>query len=385
MPTVMSKEDWLKGVMGLGIVKDALIPTLKTHYLQKAKEWNTDDDHLKHLLDLGAANEVKQVKREESTWYVNCSECRSILKMIEMTHSRPARLMWMNNQRDDSCPSEYRLAKIFMPGGNKMTKDYSDLDALVILEILKNNTRFGHMKNEILNLIVIRNRLMHSNDNCISADELKAAFTTMKKLLQDDIFKNLEECTTAVKELDKLKKENIIYEIDESNETWKLAIDIQKKARGGEGIAKPSPEAMNILLKNIQAELEKEKNELQKEKMEQKKLRSELSKSEEQRKAEQKQWKYKQERVETDLKNVQSKLKDSEKKYNIDVENLEAENKKLVDELLKHDPSIAGRIAKGAVTGTGVGILGGPIGAIVGGAAGGVVGGVSFFWDKITK
>ncbi|XP_060598004.1 uncharacterized protein LOC132751782 [Ruditapes philippinarum] len=227
---------------------------------------------------------------------------------------------------------------------------------------------------------------MHSNDNCISADELKAAFTTMKKLLQDDIFKNLEECTTAVKELDKLKKENIICEIDESNETWKLAIDIQNKARGDKEIADPSPEATHILLTKVQIQLQEEKV-LQ--------LQSELLKSKEQiqndqrqREYDRRQREYEQERARDNLKRLESQLEDSKHKHQIDMQYLNAKNEELtkeVNKLVEHNPTLRGRILKGTATGTGVGLLGGPVGACVGGAAGGVVGGISYFWDRLTK
>lgn len=380
MPTVMSKEDWLKGVMGLEIVKDALIPTLKTHYLQKAKEWNTDDDHLKHLLDLGAANEIKQVKREESTWYVNCSECRSILKMIEMTHSRPARLMWMNNQRDDSCPSEYRLAKIFMPGGNKMTKDYSDLDALVILEILKNDTSFEHSYKDCGYLTMFRNRLMHSNNNRISGNELDEAFDRMKNLLQNDMFREVDECKAANEELEKIKKKNMIVEVDESNENWKLAIAIQNKVFEEAGIQTPSSEAMSILMKEMQAKLQKEtdqhseakrkwENDLRLWQNNEMQRRNELLKAT------------------ADLEELRSKFKHAEVTHQSEICRFQGKIDTLLqeeaDRLKVVDNSFLGRVAKGTVAGSGVGLAGGPSGALVGGAAGGVVGGLSYAWEKI--
>lgn len=378
MPSLLSKENWLKGVIGLAVVTESLVPTLKRHYLQKAKEWNTDDDHLNHLLDLGAAKRVKQVKTEGSTWYVNCSKCRSILEMIEKAHCRPARLTWMNNQSDDSCPSEYRLAKIFMPGGNEKTEDYRDLDVLAVLEILRNDINFGHSYNEILYLILFRNRLMHSSSNCISPDDLEAAFSQMKNLLQEHKFKNLGECITAVEELDQLLKKKVICDLDEYSKNWKVAITIQKQALKSEGLETFGSKEMYLLLTQMEVELQKEN-------MKTLKLKSMLSKSEEQRENEQRQRKLEDE---TNKKRLESQLDDTKNKYEAEMQNLHAEKDELqekVDKLLNHDPTISGRIIKGSMTGSGVGLAGGPVGSLIGAAAGGVVGAVSFFWDRLKK
>lgn len=396
MPSLLSKENWLKGVLGLGIVKDALIPILRRHYLKKAKECYTDDDHLNHLLDLGATKEVKQMKQREGKyiWNVNCSECRPLLKLIEMCHRQPARLMWMNNQMRDSCPKEYRLARIFMSAGNENTKNYSELDALAVLEILKNDISFRHSYNEILYLILFRNRLMHSSSNCINPDELEAAFSTMKKLLEEDKFKNLEECKAAVKELDKLQQVDVICEVDESNKIWKQAKSIQRQALGDLEQKKPIPEVMSILLTKMEVEYHKEK-------MQQ--LESELSESKEQiiylqtqRENERSQLTYerRQREYEQSLREIEQHRAEmlecllDETKYRHQIEMKESNKEKegleeLIEDLTAHTPTFFGRVAKGTVTGTGVGVVGGPAGAAIGATAGGVVGGISYLWDKI--
>ncbi|XP_060564362.1 uncharacterized protein LOC132723620 [Ruditapes philippinarum] len=203
---------------------------------------------------------------------------------------------------------------------------------------------------------------MHSNNNSISEDELEDAFLIMKELLQDAMFKNLQECKDAVEELDKLKKKNIICDIDESSEIWKLAKDMKEAVEEADDIEEPEPssEAITILLREtlheVESELKKTKNDL--------------------------------EDTKTELKATQTELKDTKNKYETVVKDLKVENEKLQKEInavAEYTPSFAGRVAKGTAAGTGVGIFGGPVGALVGATAGGAVGGISYYWDKITK
>jgi hypothetical protein len=142
----MTTENWLKGGRALIKFKDAFIPTLKKHYSQMSIDWNTADDHLKDLLEQKRDHQVQPAnhkkKQKGCNWYVSCSKCQPLLKMIEASHRQPARLMWTNNQTSDICPKKYKLAKLFMPGQNEKSEDYSDLDAVAVLEILRNDTSF---------------------------------------------------------------------------------------------------------------------------------------------------------------------------------------------------------------------------------------------------
>ena len=145
----VQKDNWMKSVFGMDKVKDGLIPTLNEHYRNKAEEYMLKENHLNHLLD--CADQIKRVKKTEngSVWTVNCSDCRTILGEIEKTHHHPAHLQWNNNRLGDECPDDYRLAKIFMPGGNEDSLSYSDRDTLTILEIIRNDKRFVSVCSEV--------------------------------------------------------------------------------------------------------------------------------------------------------------------------------------------------------------------------------------------
>ena len=179
----------------------------------------------------------------------------------------------------------------------------------------------------------------------------------------------------------------MICELDESDENWKLAIAIKEEANEKEGIKQPSPEALNIMLKEIQAELQKEKDQHQKEKDQWKNIQSQLSEYQNRLRETEYDLRYEKQHSENIRKEYEaSKEYLTEERNKPEESSKEKKNlKEVLYELMKPDSSLAGRIAAGAVTGSGVTSIGGPVTAVIGGAAGGVVGGASYFWDKLTK
>ncbi|XP_060587771.1 uncharacterized protein LOC132743254 [Ruditapes philippinarum] len=181
--------NWVMSILALKITADEAMTYLARSIFKQFFDSLTpsEKNNLQNLLDI-AQNRCKVYKlrrvEEPLVWEVNAPECRSLLKKLVSAHWKPANLEW-DNIGDSNVESYWKIAKLYMPRGNKKSTSPKDTDMHAILNLLRNFKleNFAKERNAIDQMIRHRNNLCHSPDTTISEKEMTEIFTNINTFM----------------------------------------------------------------------------------------------------------------------------------------------------------------------------------------------------------
>jgi hypothetical protein len=136
---------WVKSALALKITADDAMTYLATSIFKQFYDNLTslEKDNLQNLLDI-AQNRHKRytLKRVEDhkgrrVWEVNAPDCKSLLEKLVSAHWDPEYIGW-DNIGDISVKSYWKIAKLYMPRGNKGSTCPEDTDMLAKFHLLRN-------------------------------------------------------------------------------------------------------------------------------------------------------------------------------------------------------------------------------------------------------
>ncbi|XP_060573982.1 uncharacterized protein LOC132731748 isoform X2 [Ruditapes philippinarum] len=232
----ISKEEevnWVKSVLALKITADdAMTYLARSIFKQFFDSLNFNEKmNLDNLLDI-AQNRHKDYKltrgKYNRVWVVNSPECRSLLAKLVSAHWDPAYIEW-ENIGDVHMDSYWKIAKLYMPKGNKDSTCPEETNMLAIFHLLRN----FKVKDFVEERIEIDQMIRHSNfliflsqENRISEKKMTEIFKNINKFLESK--KLSDEIKSKTK--DRLEKVQLMSNIGTWTWIWyKTVLPKQRK------------------------------------------------------------------------------------------------------------------------------------------------------------
>uniref|UniRef100_UPI00358FFB5F uncharacterized protein CXorf38 homolog n=1 Tax=Myxine glutinosa TaxID=7769 RepID=UPI00358FFB5F len=170
--------NWCKGGFCLRNLRQGLLPfvekeMLTFHKLLKTQLRHTHNQHVCTTTPKGFNSD--------------CSTCDMWKNLIIRNHQNPRTIQWNNSRLPLLTENPWEVAKMFMPRGQKFKFEASEIDVAAILNLLANCKHFGKFmdRKNILEVIKVRNELMHSSDMEISQEQLSLFANKMLIFLHD--------------------------------------------------------------------------------------------------------------------------------------------------------------------------------------------------------
>ncbi|KAL4219570.1 hypothetical protein ACF0H5_022144 [Mactra antiquata] len=215
--------NWVKGVTILKITKDGAVDYVKSKmqtFVNDLKHKVKDDDeHFKRFLTKvtvdGRVKKRHLNKHGGAFKYKidsTCPNCNDMFEILQDNLDDSYKYVRWNCHDSSTtiCPANYGwvLSKIYISYNIDSSLGPKDVDPLSVFSLMTLCTLFAAVKVIVVCLITLRNKLMHSKDNHLSAKDLEEAFENSKIfLLHTDV---APTSTNAVKQLESLKQKKII-------------------------------------------------------------------------------------------------------------------------------------------------------------------------------
>ncbi|XP_060587769.1 uncharacterized protein LOC132743251 [Ruditapes philippinarum] len=208
---------WVKSVLALKITShEAMAYLARSIFKQFFNSLNFYEKiNLENLLDI-AQNRHKDYKlrrvKDRRVWVVNSPECKSLLEKLVSAHWDPAFVEW-DNIGDTNVERYWKIAKLYMPHGNKDSTCPEDTDMIAIFHMLRNFKvkDFAEERKEIDEMICHVNYLLRTLDNKISETKMSSILENIYQFMKST---ELSEGIKS-KTKDKLQKVQLISNCDE--------------------------------------------------------------------------------------------------------------------------------------------------------------------------
>ncbi|XP_060573980.1 uncharacterized protein LOC132731747 [Ruditapes philippinarum] len=176
---------------------------------------SSEKNNLQNLLDI-AQNRHKGYTltpvQDHRVWVVNSPECRSLLEKLVSAHLDPANLGW-DNIGDVHVDSYWKIAKLYMPHGNKDSTCPADTDMLAMFTLLRNFIVEDFVEERIeIDQMICHSKylIIHSDDNRISRAKMTEILENINKFMESTKLGYVIKLLTK----DKLKQVQLISKSD---------------------------------------------------------------------------------------------------------------------------------------------------------------------------